>query len=51
MLFISLWPAMTREPTRAELYERCHQMGDIVVEGLMGKRIGAPCLRGGEGNS
>ncbi len=34
MLFISLWPAMAREPTKAELYERCHQMGDIVVEGL-----------------
>ena len=40
MLFISLWPAMAREPTRAELYERCHQVGDIVVEGLTGKRIG-----------
>ena len=51
MLFISLWPAMTREPTRAELYDRCHQMGDIVVEGLTGKRIGTPRLRGGEGNS
>lgn len=34
MLFISLWPAMAREPTKAELYDRCHQMGDIVVEGL-----------------
>jgi len=34
MLFISLWPARTREPTKAELYERCHQMGDIVVGGL-----------------
>ena len=34
MLFISLWPAMTREPTKAELYERCHQMGDLVAEGL-----------------
>ena len=32
MLFISLWPAMAREPTKAELYDRCHQMGDIVVE-------------------
>lgn len=39
MLFISLWPAMAREPTKAELYERCHQMGDIVVEGLGGKRL------------
>ena len=44
MLFISLWPAMAREPTRAELYDRCHQMGDIVVEGLVGKHIGAPRL-------
>ncbi len=34
MLFPSLWPAMAREPTKAELYERCHRMGDIVVEGL-----------------
>ena len=48
MLFVSLWSAMAREPTRAELYERCHQMGDIVVEGLTGKRIGAPRL--GVGN-
>lgn len=30
----SLWPAMTREPTKAELYDRCHLMGDIVVSGL-----------------
>jgi hypothetical protein len=34
MLFISLWPAMTREPTNAELYQRCHEMGDLVVERL-----------------
>ena len=34
MLFISLWPAMTREPTNAELYRRCHEMGDLVVERL-----------------
>ena len=32
MLFISLWPAMSREPTNAELYRRCHEMGDLVVE-------------------
>ena len=51
MLFISLWPAMAREPTRAELYERCHQMGDIVVEGLKGRRIGAPRLEAGNVNS
>jgi len=30
MLFISLWPAMARGPSRAELYERCHQMGDLI---------------------
>ena len=34
MLFLSLWPAMTREPTKAELYDRCHLMGDIIVDGL-----------------
>ena len=34
MLFISLWPAMSREPTNAELYRRCHEMGDLVVERL-----------------
>lgn len=45
MLFLSLWPAMAREPTRAELYARCHQMGDIVVEGL--KRVGAPRIGAG----
>ena len=34
MLFLSLWPPMERQPQRAELYQRCHEMGDIVVEGL-----------------
>ena len=34
MLFISLWPAMAREPTKAELYARCHEMGDLVLQGL-----------------
>ena len=34
MLFISLWPAMAREPTKAEMYGRCHQMGDLVMAGL-----------------
>ena len=34
MLFISLWPAMSREPTNAELYRRCHEMGDLIVERL-----------------
>ena len=32
MLFISLWPAMAREPTKPELYQRCHEMGDLIVE-------------------
>ena len=26
---------MERQPTKQELYQRCHEMGDIVVEGLM----------------
>ena len=26
--------AMAREPTKAELYDRCHLMGDIIVDGL-----------------
>lgn len=34
MLFLSLYPAMDRLPTRQELYRRCHEMGDIVVDGL-----------------
>ena len=34
MLFLSLWSAMAREPTKAELYDRCHLMGDIIVGGL-----------------
>lgn len=46
MLFLSLWPAMAREPSKAELYDRCHQMGDIVVEGL--KHVRAPRIGKGE---
>jgi len=34
MLFLSLYPEMARQPTRKELYDRCHEMGDVVVEGL-----------------
>ncbi len=34
MLFLSLYSAMDRMPTKQELYQRCHEMGDIVVEGL-----------------
>ena len=51
MLFVSLWSAMAREPTKGELYDRCHEMGDIVVEGLMGKSIGAPRIGVGGGVS
>lgn len=31
MLFLSLYPEMARQPTRKELYDRCHEMGDIVA--------------------
>ena len=34
MLYLSLWPAMAREPTKAELYHRCHEMGDCIMAGL-----------------
>jgi len=34
MLFLSLYPVMDRQPTKSELYQRCHEMGDIVVDGL-----------------
>ena len=34
MLFLSLYAAMDRMPTKQELYHRCHEMGDIAVEGL-----------------
>ena len=34
MLFLSLYSEMARQPTRKELYDRCHEMGDIVTEGL-----------------
>ena len=37
MLFLSLYAAMERQPTNAELYQRCHEMGDIVVAGLKGE--------------
>lgn len=35
MLFLSLYPAMDRLPTKAELYRRCHEMGDIASKGLL----------------
>lgn len=34
MLFLSLWPAMARDPTRSELYLRCHEMSDLVFTAL-----------------
>jgi hypothetical protein len=34
MLFLSLYEAMDRLPTKLELYRRCHEMGDIAVAGL-----------------
>lgn len=34
MLFLSLYPYMARQPTNKELYDRCHEMGDIVESGL-----------------
>ncbi len=34
MLFLSLWPALARQPAPAELYQRCHEMGDLVMKAL-----------------
>ena len=34
MLFLSLYEASTRKPTRKTLYERCHEMIDLVCEKL-----------------
>ena len=34
MLFLSLYPAQAREPTKRELYQRCHEMGDVIAEKL-----------------
>ena len=34
MLFLSLYEATTREPTKKELYERCHEMGEWVCSQL-----------------
>lgn len=33
-LFLSLWPAETKKLDRATMYKRCHELGDIAVEGL-----------------
>ena len=34
MLFLSLWPARTHKLAPAELYQRCHEMGDLVMKAL-----------------
>ena len=34
MLYLSAYPAMARQPTKSELYRRCHEMGDWMVEAL-----------------
>lgn len=34
MLYLSLYEARTRQPTRAELYHRCHEMVDLAIAGL-----------------
>ena len=36
MLYLSAYAAMARQPTKAELYHRCHEMGDWMVEALSG---------------
>ena len=33
-LFLSLYEASTRKPTRKMLYERCHEMIDLVMTTL-----------------
>ena len=37
MLFLSLYPDQARQLTNRELHERCHEMGDLVATGLVGK--------------
>lgn len=36
MLFLSLYAASTRQPTKKELYERCHEMVDLAINSLHG---------------
>lgn len=36
MLFLSLYEAGTRQPTKKELYERCHEMVDLAINSLPG---------------
>lgn len=33
-LFLSLWPAETKKLDKPTMYTRCHELGDIAVEGL-----------------
>ena len=35
MLFLSLYEATARQPTRKELYDRCHEMIDLAQAGLL----------------
>ena len=37
MLFLSLYEERAKQPTNAELYSRCHEMVDLVCEGLKTK--------------
>ena len=34
MLYLSLYEATARQPTRKELYDRCHEMVDLALAGL-----------------
>jgi hypothetical protein len=45
MLFLSLYPAMIRKPTKEELYARCHEMGDCVRVLENQGVVYAPCVR------
>ena len=46
MLFLSLYEAGTRKPTRKMLYERCHEMIDLVCEKLPSTLVDSPALCG-----
>ena len=41
MLFLSLYAPLDRLPTKAELYRRCHDMGNLAVAGLPAVERGA----------
>jgi len=34
MLFLSLYEATARQPTRKELHDRCHEMVDLAITGF-----------------